>query len=93
MLLQSHLREAGVVVIDLLPALPSQWASGRVSGLRARGGFEVDLRWHEGRLTAAQVRSVTGTRARVRYGDLVLDLHLAPGELAHLTPDLKEHDR
>lgn len=74
MLLQSQPGE-----IVLLPALPAAWSEGEVRGLRARGGFELDLAWHAGRLTAATLRSITGTHARVRYGDRSLPVTLAPG--------------
>ena len=61
MLIQSH---AGR--IDLLPALPRAWSSGRVRGLRARGGFEVDIAWQDGRLREAEVRSSLGGPCRVQ---------------------------
>jgi alpha-L-fucosidase 2 len=61
MLLQSH---AGYV--ELLPALPECWADGRVSGLRARGGFEVDMAWRHCGLTRATLRSQLGTICRLR---------------------------
>jgi alpha-L-fucosidase 2 len=55
--------------IRLLPALPSAWPSGRVTGLRARGGFEIDLSWKDGAVERVTVRALRGGPLRLRRGE------------------------
>ena len=84
MLLQSQDGE-----IHLLPALPAAWKTGSVRGLRARGGFVVDIAWRDGRLTTTTIRSMAGAGGGVvRYGDKVVDLQLKPGESRRLGASL-----
>ncbi len=81
MLLQSHVRDAdGTSILHLLPALPSAWPDGRVTGLRARGGFDVNLVWRAGRLVTASVVSRNGQPFHLRYGSEDRRLSLARGE-------------
>jgi alpha-L-fucosidase 2 len=75
MLLQSHAGE-----INLLPALPAAWATGRVTGLRARGGFEVDIAWQDGKLREAVVRSKLGSQCKLCYGEKTVGLDTKAGE-------------
>ncbi|MEU8638899.1 glycoside hydrolase N-terminal domain-containing protein [Amycolatopsis sp. NPDC048633] len=74
-------------VLELLPALPSAWArSGRVTGIGARGGFEVDLSWRDGKVSRAVIRSVGGTRTEVRAGAWKRTISLRPGGSITITP-------
>jgi len=81
MLLQSHRTTGdGVPVIDLLPALPADWKSGRAKGLGARGGFEVDMQWTDGTLTEAVIRSRAGGPCQARYRGNVVEMKTEAAE-------------
>lgn len=69
-----------VAEIELLPALPAAWPTGSVKGLRARGGFEVDVSWQDAKLVQASVRSLNGGSAQLRCGVVTRDLKLSKGE-------------
>jgi alpha-L-fucosidase 2 len=75
MIVQSRMGE-----IDLLPALPAAWPHGSIKGLRARGAFEVDVAWRDGKLVEANVRSLKGGTTALRYGSVTRTIQLAPGE-------------
>ena len=75
MLLQSQAGE-----IELLPALPKAWPAGSITGLRARGGFTVDVRWADGKLVEAVIRSQTDSPCRLRWGDRTREVKMAKGE-------------
>lgn len=78
LLLQSHRQTAdGTYILDLLPALPKAWPSGSVKGLRARGGFLVDLDWSEGRLVYAKITSRLGRPVALGHGSETRPLTLA----------------
>jgi alpha-L-fucosidase 2 len=75
MLLQSQRGE-----VHLLPALPAAWASGSVRGLRARGGYTVDIRWKDGKLESAAITADRGGKVRVRYGQSTAEHAVTAGQ-------------
>ena len=85
MLLQSHTGE-----IELLPALPTKWPSGQVSGLRARGGYTVDIEWEDGQMVRASVHSDHGGPVTVRHGDNAATFNSQAGATLVLNHELIE---
>jgi alpha-L-fucosidase 2 len=82
MLLQSQNDE-----VQLLPALPKAWPGGSVSGLRARGGFDVSLSWKDGALERATIVSRLGRPLHVRRGDVVKTVQTSAGRTYTFTGD------
>jgi len=83
MLLQSQNGE-----IELLAALPGAIAKGQVTGLRARGGFEVDIAWAGGKLVEAKIHSKLGRACKVRCGEKVIELKTQAGKTYRLDATL-----
>jgi alpha-L-fucosidase 2 len=86
-LLQSHAGE-----ISLLPALPTDWTDGSVTGLRARDGLEVSMQWKAGKLVSAQIRGITPGPCRVRSGGKTVTVPLQAGQALKLNAELVSGD-
>ena len=80
MLVQSH-----TDVIEVLPALPDSWKNGSVSGLKARGGFEVDITWKNQIPTSIIITSNKGGKTNVRYKEQVFEIDIKAGQQKQLT--------
>ncbi len=80
MLLQSHTKEENHYILQLLPALPEAWQDGEVKGLRARGGFAVDIAWKNGSLVACSVKSLLGNDLNVNYNGKVFQMKTTKGK-------------
>ena len=83
MLLQSH-----TGAISILPALPSALPAGEVKGLRARGAFDVDLDWLDGKLVTATIKSLKGRPCKLKYGEKLIEFDTQVGGIYRFDSDL-----
>jgi alpha-L-fucosidase 2 len=74
--------------VNLLPALPSAFPNGRVSGLRARGGLEVAITWKDGKLVKATLKASESKPVKVRYNGKEVEIAARAGQTIQLGPEL-----
>jgi len=79
MLMQSRLTDRSTV-IELLPALPKEWSNGKVSGLCARGGYEVSFEWKGGKVRDAQIKAKKAGTVTLLYNNQRKTLKLKAGQ-------------
>ena len=82
MLLQSHND-----VLQILPALPAEWQNGSVKGLRARGGFEVDISWENSELAELKIKSLLGNSCKIIYNENIEEFKTEKGQTIVLDED------
>jgi alpha-L-fucosidase 2 len=85
MVLQSHTK-----YIDLLLALPQELPEGNIRGIKARGGFELDFSWQEGKLKTLKVTSTAGNLLVLRYGNQTVSIPTKKGGVYQFSGDLKQ---
>jgi alpha-L-fucosidase 2 len=81
--------------IHLLPALPEAWKNGSVTGLKARGGFEIDIQWKNGILASAKIKSTMGGNCRLRSyvplkGNGLIEVSGQNPNQFFITPDIRK---
>ncbi len=84
MLLQSQNGE-----LDILPALPKVWDKGTIRGLRARGGFEVDIEWENNTMKNITIKSLLGNLCTLRYNDKSVNFETEKDQLIRLDENLE----
>ena len=90
MLLQSQqMDDQGLPVVDLLPALPSAWSEGKVTGLRARGGFTIDMEWKAGKLVRTTVTADRDGKLTLKSGDARHPVTISAGKPLSFDATLK----
>lgn len=82
MLLQSHLRdEDGNYFQDILPALPTALSSGKISGVKGRGNFEISIVWENEELVLVEIKSLAGNKLNLRYKGSLISHETTKGEV------------
>lgn len=79
--------------ITILPALPSQWPSGSLTGVRVRGGGKLDIAWKDGRLTQLRLQADHAAQYRVVYGDRSVPVQIHPGAAVEMDGSLHRTSR
>jgi alpha-L-fucosidase 2 len=83
MLVQNRIKD-DVVEIYLLPALPRKFASGSLSGIRARNNITIDMKWQDGKVVSATLRAPNKAKVKVFYGNQERVFVLMPNKIQKL---------
>ena len=84
LLVQSHMN-----YLDILPALPNALSNGEVKGICARGGFQIDMQWKNGKLQSLNILSSAGNECRLRYNDKTFSFKTQKGKRYLLNANLE----